>query len=51
MMLRHMNLNEVADNIEQAALGVISEGKTITGDLGGRSSTQEFTDSILRNIK
>ncbi|KAL7413112.1 hypothetical protein BDY24DRAFT_390624 [Mrakia frigida] len=51
MMLRHMSLNSVADNIEAATLSVIAEGKTITGDLKGTASTQEFTDAILSRIK
>ncbi|KAF7301718.1 Isocitrate dehydrogenase [NAD] subunit, mitochondrial [Mycena indigotica] len=41
MMLRHMNLFEHADKIEKAALSTIAEGKTITGDLGGKASTKE----------
>ncbi|KAJ3553286.1 hypothetical protein NM688_g3700 [Phlebia brevispora] len=50
MMLRHMNLNEYADKIEKAALGTIAEGKTITGDLGGKSSTKEYTAAIVDKI-
>jgi len=54
MMLRHLGLMEHAARIESAALGVIGAGKTITGDLGGKSSTKEFTEAIcnvLRNKK
>ncbi|TEB35697.1 hypothetical protein FA13DRAFT_1728546 [Coprinellus micaceus] len=50
MMLRHMRLNEYADKIESAALSTIAEGKTITGDLGGKASTKEYTDAIIQKI-
>ncbi|EKM59879.1 uncharacterized protein PHACADRAFT_170477 [Phanerochaete carnosa HHB-10118-sp] len=50
MMLRHMNLNEYADRIEKATLGTIAEGKTITGDLGGKASTKEYTDAIVKRL-
>ncbi|KDQ29406.1 hypothetical protein PLEOSDRAFT_1064201 [Pleurotus ostreatus PC15] len=51
MMLRHMNLNEYADKIEKAALTTIAEGKTITGDLGGKSSTKEYTSAIIAKLR
>jgi len=50
MMLRHMNLYEHADKIEKAALSTIAEGKTITGDLGGKASTKEYTDAIIKRL-
>lgn len=50
MMLRHMGLTEHADKIEKAALSTIAEGKMITGDLGGKASTQQFTDEILKKL-
>ncbi|EIM21608.1 hypothetical protein E3Q22_00788 [Wallemia mellicola] len=50
MMLRHMNLFEHADKIERAALTTIAEGKSITRDLGGSSSTNEYTDAIIKKL-
>lgn len=50
MMLRHMGLSDKADAIEKAALETIAEGKHITGDLGGKASTQEFTKAILSRL-
>ncbi|KAI3612206.1 isocitrate nad-dependent [Moniliophthora roreri] len=50
MMLRHMNLNTYADKIEKAALSTIAEGKTITGDLGGKATTKEYTSAIMEKI-
>ncbi|CAE6350496.1 unnamed protein product [Rhizoctonia solani] len=51
MMLRHMNLYDHAAKIEAAALGTIAEGKSITGDLGGKSTTKEFTQAIISKLK
>lgn len=52
MMLRYLQLNDHAARIEKAVLGTIGQGKTITGDLGGKASTSEFTKAVcdaLRN--
>ncbi|KAJ7754257.1 hypothetical protein DFH07DRAFT_504583 [Mycena maculata] len=50
MMLRHMNLFDYADKIEKAALTTIAEGKFITGDLGGKASTSEYTNAIIQKL-
>ncbi|KAL1693121.1 hypothetical protein GGG16DRAFT_89305 [Schizophyllum commune] len=50
MMLRHMNLYEHAEKIEKAALTTIAEGKAITGDLGGKASTKEYTEAIIKKL-
>ncbi|KZS97961.1 hypothetical protein SISNIDRAFT_449574 [Sistotremastrum niveocremeum HHB9708] len=50
MMLRHMGLDSYSAQIEKAALSTIAEGKTITGDLGGKASTTEFTDAIIAKL-
>lgn len=52
MMLRSRYINDSAnaDRIEAAIFKTIKEGKHVTGDLGGRASTTEFTDEIIRNL-
>ncbi|CAG7848684.1 Isocitrate dehydrogenase [NAD] subunit 2, mitochondrial; AltName: Full=Isocitric dehydrogenase; AltName: Full=NAD(+)-specific ICDH; Flags: Precursor [Serendipita indica DSM 11827] len=50
MMLRHMNLGDFASKIEKAALATIAEGKSITGDLGGKASTKEYTAAIISKL-
>ena len=45
-----MSLFDVADRIEKATLETIAEGKHITGDLGGKAGTKEFTDAILSRL-
>ncbi|RAR13368.1 isocitrate dehydrogenase subunit 2 mitochondrial precursor [Stemphylium lycopersici] len=51
MMLRHMGLTTEASNIEQAIFKVLAEGKTITGDLGGKSKTFEYADAVIKALK
>lgn len=50
MMLRHLQLNEHADRIQEAAYKVLREGKTLTGDLGGVSKCSEYTKAIIANL-
>lgn len=50
MMLRHIGLNKYGDNIQQAVLGVIAEGKYRTGDLGGNATTSDFTKAIIDKL-
>jgi isocitrate dehydrogenase (NAD+) len=50
MMLQHMNYHDMADRIMKALAEVLSEGKVRTRDLGGKSSTIEFTEAICRKL-
>jgi isocitrate dehydrogenase (NAD+) len=50
MMLRHMSLNNHADKIEKAIFDTLAEGKQITGDLGGKASTGQFTKAIISRL-
>ncbi|KAJ4405369.1 NAD-dependent isocitrate dehydrogenase [Didymella pomorum] len=45
MMLRHMGLNAEAANIEQAIMKTIAAGQYITGDLGGKAKTYDWTQT------
>lgn len=51
MMLRHMELNSHADNIERAVLKTIADGKARTGDLGGKATNTEFTSAVIANLR
>ena len=46
MMLRYLGENDEADRFDKAILKVLKEGKTLTGDLGGNSSTIEIAETI-----
>ncbi|XP_042042325.1 3-isopropylmalate dehydrogenase, chloroplastic-like [Salvia splendens] len=49
-MLRHLELHDKADRIQDAVLKTIAEGKYRTGDLGGKSTTTEFTNAICDHL-
>lgn len=50
MMLRHMKLEKFADQIENAVMSTIREGKTLTGDLGGKASCSQFTKAVIEHL-
>jgi isocitrate dehydrogenase (NAD+) len=50
MMLEYMNDGERSMRIRNALETTIREGKTVTRDLGGRASTDEFTDAIIARL-
>ncbi|MCA8969185.1 MAG: isocitrate/isopropylmalate dehydrogenase family protein [Planctomycetes bacterium] len=50
MMLRHMGETQRGDAIEAAVRATIQEGETVTGDLGGKASTREFTDAVIAHL-
>ncbi|KAL0820847.1 hypothetical protein ABMA28_005517 [Loxostege sticticalis] len=50
MMLRHLQLNEHADRIQNACYEVLREGKSLTGDLGGTGKCSEYTNAIISKL-
>jgi isocitrate dehydrogenase (NAD+) len=50
MMLRHMGLNDKAEQIEKAIFATLAEGKYLTGDLGGRAKTHEYAAAIIDHL-
>ncbi|MBX7196376.1 MAG: isocitrate/isopropylmalate dehydrogenase family protein [Sandaracinaceae bacterium] len=50
MMLDHMNEHDCARKIERALRNVYERELARTGDLGGRSTTREFTDAIKSQL-
>ena len=50
MLLEHIGEGERAVRIRRALETVIREGKTVTRDLGGSASTDEFTDAIIARL-
>lgn len=51
MMLRHLGMHDIADNVHNAAMSVIAEGKYRTGDLGGSATTSEYTKAIIGKLE
>lgn len=49
-MLRHLKMDDKADRIQDAILKTIAQGKYRTADLGGTSSTTDFTKAICDRL-
>jgi len=51
MMLTHMGEDAASHKLQSAVEAVYREGKYLTGDVGGTSSTGEFSDAVVKAIK
>ena len=49
-MLKHMGYTKEADNISDAIFKTLKEGKYVTGDLGGKASTTEYTNRVIEYL-
>jgi isocitrate dehydrogenase (NAD+) len=50
LMLSHIGERDAATRLQNAIYQVYAEGKHLTGDVGGKASTAEFTDAILSQL-
>jgi len=50
MLLEHMGEDAHAKRIRDALETTIREGKTVTRDLGGTASTDQFTDAVIAKL-
>lgn len=50
LMLRHLGEADCAQRIETALLNVLKEGKTLTFDLGGSATTQQFAEAVIAHL-
>ncbi|KKK12703.1 isocitrate dehydrogenase, NAD-dependent [Aspergillus ochraceoroseus] len=50
MMLQHMGLTEHASRIQKAIFDTLAEGKSLTGDLGGKAKTHEYAGAIIQRL-
>lgn len=51
MMLNHLGEREIARKIREAYDAVLTEGKTLTRDLGGSANTDGFADALIAKMK
>ncbi|MDV3428664.1 MAG: isocitrate/isopropylmalate dehydrogenase family protein [Bacillota bacterium] len=51
MMLRYIGDNENADKIEKAVEEVLKNKENLTFDLGGKLTTEQFTEKIIEKLK
>lgn len=50
LLLRHLGEDAAAKRIEGAVRHVIGAGRTLTGDLGGRATTTEYTAAVIEAL-
>jgi len=50
LMLRYLGEKDAADRVEGAIRAVLAAGETMTGDLGGKATTRQFTEAVLAAI-
>ncbi len=50
LMLAHLGEREPAQRLQHAIEGVYSDGKHLTVDVGGTSSTTEFTNAVIARL-
>src|SRR5215471_7238434 len=50
LMLFHIGERDAASRLQKAIHHVYAEGKRLTGDVGGKSSTTEFTDAVIKKL-
>lgn len=50
LMLDHMGERKIADRVRQSIWDVLSEGRFLTGDLGGTANTATFTDALIDKL-
>jgi isocitrate dehydrogenase (NAD+) len=51
MLLVHLGEKAAAHKLQAAVEAVYRSGKSLTGDVGGTASTEEFTDAVVKAIK
>lgn len=51
LMLEHLREAEAASRIRRALESVLGEGKSVTGDLGGKATTKEYTDALVAAVQ
>ena len=49
-MLKYIEQRDIAEKIEKALFKTIKDGTSLTCDLGGSSTTTEFTNAIIKNL-
>jgi len=51
MMLEHIGEKEAAVRIHKAMCSVLEEGKTVTADLGGTATNEQYAKAIVERLK
>jgi len=51
MLLMHLGETDAANKLQNAVEAVYRDGRSLTGDVGGRASTEEFTEAVVKQIR
>ena len=51
MMLKHLGKYQTGQNVHDAVMRVLTSGKSLTGDLGGKATCTEFTKAVISEMK
>jgi isocitrate dehydrogenase (NAD+) len=49
-MLDHLGEHDASKRLQNAIRAVYAGGKTVTRDVGGAASTEEFTDAVVAKL-
>jgi isocitrate dehydrogenase (NAD+) len=50
LMLAHLGEQDASDRLQKAIYHVYAEAAHLTGDVGGKASTSEFTDAVIGHL-
>jgi isocitrate/isopropylmalate dehydrogenase len=50
LMLEYLGMNGAADSLEQAISDIYKEGRILTYDQGGKATTAEFAEAVLKKL-
>ena len=50
LMLAHLGARDASVQLQNAIQQVYAAGESLTGDVGGKGSTGEFTDAVIRRL-
>ncbi len=51
LMLRHLGEDKAADRVLKAVFAVLKRGDVRTADLGGKATTREYADALVKELK
>jgi isocitrate dehydrogenase (NAD+) len=51
LMLRHLGENEAAERVLKAVFAVLKRGEVRTPDLGGKATTKEYAEALVRELE
>jgi isocitrate dehydrogenase (NAD+) len=50
LMLAHLGEREASARLHNAICRVYAEGRQLTGDVGGKASTAQFTEAVIGHL-